>query len=235
AGMLTLPWEMLGTLHYMSPEQLSRNKVDARSDLYSLAVTLYEVLTLRPPYQGRSNHELERAILFEEPTSPRKLNPYLNRDLETVILHALEKNPEKRYPSAGEFAADLRRFLRYEPVKARPCSPLWKIARRALRHKGNVAAAAAMLVLVLLTSGLAIRSHRQERLQRIEGYAPKVLGAVMKMQRVRLATGVKSVDPGSPLADALRVIASESGRDPVEEAVEELREAQAALPDRPEA
>ncbi len=150
ADTLTRSGEMVGTLHYMSPEQVSRRPVDARSDVYSLGVTLYELLTLKAPFGGTSEHEIQNAILFKEPTPPRKLNVRLNRDIEAVLLHALEKDPDRRYPSAGAFAADCRRFLRYEPVHAQHPSVLTKLVRRTWKHRGKVAVTAIFAALLLL-------------------------------------------------------------------------------------
>jgi serine/threonine protein kinase/Tol biopolymer transport system component len=146
AETLTRSGEMVGTLRYMSPEQVSRGRVDARADVHALGATLYEALTLRVPFDGENDHEVQRAILFEEPVPPRRLNPRIGRDLETVILHALEKNPEKRYASAAELAADLRRYLRGEPILAR-ARPPWQMAlRRLSRHRGKALAAASLLL-----------------------------------------------------------------------------------------
>ncbi|MBI4602978.1 MAG: protein kinase [Planctomycetes bacterium] len=189
AQSLTRSGELIGTLAYMSPEQVSRSEVDARTDVYSLGATLYEILTLRAPFECASDHETQRAILFEEPFRPRKLNPRLNRDLETIVLHALEKNPARRYASAGELAADLRRFLRYEPIQARPLSPWTRIARKALRQRWKVTAVAATAVLVLLLVSLTWIRWREARLRETAEYEPRVLRAVMRMQ-VGLRPGV---------------------------------------------
>ncbi|MBI4601648.1 MAG: protein kinase [Planctomycetes bacterium] len=154
AKTLTRSGEMVGTLGYMSPEQVSRGQVDGRSDVYSLGLVLYELLTLRAPFEGKSDHELPRAILFEEPPLPRRLNPRVSRDLETIVLHAMEKNPERRYATAGELASDLRRYLRGEPVRARPQSAWRRGLRRAWRHKARVALAAMALAVATLSGVL---------------------------------------------------------------------------------
>jgi eukaryotic-like serine/threonine-protein kinase len=151
ARALTRSGEMVGTLAYMSPEQVSRNKVDPRADVYSLGVTLYEILTLRLPHEGPSDHEVQRAILFEEPIPARKLNPRLHRDLETVLQKALEKNPERRYASAGALAADLRRCLRGEAIEASPATAWTRILRRAKRH-GRLAGAALVIACILIAT-----------------------------------------------------------------------------------
>jgi len=147
AGTLTRSGEMVGTLAYMSPEQVGRRPVDARCDVYALGATLYEVLTLRPPFTGASDHEIQNAILFKEPVPPRKLDPRLHRDLETIVLRAMEKDPDRRYSSAKEMADDLRRFIRYEPIRARPLSLPARAARWLRRHARAAAAAAAIIVL----------------------------------------------------------------------------------------
>lgn len=158
---------MIGKLTYMSPEQVSRRRVDAVSDVYSLGATLYEVLTLRPPFDGESDHEIQNGILFEDPTSPRKLNPRIHRDLETIVLHALEKNPERRYRSAGELAADLRRLLRFEPIKARPRSTLTRVARHARRHPAVAALVVVSALAVLAFGGFVVSSRYNARLEEL--------------------------------------------------------------------
>jgi serine/threonine protein kinase/tetratricopeptide (TPR) repeat protein len=159
AETLTRSGQMLGTLSYMSPEQVAGEDAGATTDVYSLGVTLFELLTLERPFAGRSAHEIQSAILHEEPPAPRRRNPRLDRDLETIILHCLEKEPAKRYATAGALAADLRRFLRSEPIVARP-QPVWeKASRRMWRHRGRVAVA---LVFLGLLSWVALdRLSRQ--------------------------------------------------------------------------
>ncbi len=180
AKTITRSGEMVGTLSYMSPEQVSRGRVDARADVYSLGVTLYEVLALRTPYAGTSDHEIQRAILFEEPLPPRKLNPRLHRDLETILLHALEKNPERRYASAREFAADLRRFLRYEPIRARAVS----LPERLYRWCRNRAALVAVLAVVVacgLTTGLLLWKSRGAEFERERAESEAKFGAAERL------------------------------------------------------
>jgi formylglycine-generating enzyme required for sulfatase activity len=133
----------LGTPRYMSPEQIlaPHAKVDGRSDLFSLAATLYELLTLRPAFVGEGREAVFRAILARDPVSARRLDPRVPRDLEVVVQKALEKEPARRYATAADFADDLERFLNYQPVRARPIGPLARLARRARR---NPAAAGAL-------------------------------------------------------------------------------------------
>jgi tetratricopeptide (TPR) repeat protein len=120
AGM-TMTGDLLGTLRYMSPEQAlaKRVVVDHRSDIYSLGVTLYELLTLRPAFAGDDRQDLLRQIAFDEPRKPRQINARIPQDLETIVLKAIEKNPVDRYGAAAELACDLRRFLDLQPIIAR--------------------------------------------------------------------------------------------------------------------
>src|SRR5439155_1600554 len=110
---LTMTGDLMGTLRYMSPEQaLARPAViDHRTDIYSLGATLYELLTLCPVFDGRDRQELLRQIATEEPRRPRQRNRAIPVELETVVLKAMEKNPQDRYATAQELADDLRRFL----------------------------------------------------------------------------------------------------------------------------
>jgi len=144
---------LLGTPRYMSPEQARSGSIDGRTDVYSLGATLYELLTLRPPFDGRTAAELIDQIGKLDPVAPSAIDPRVPRDLETIVLKALAKRPVDRYPTAGELAADLTRFLKHEPVKARRISPVGRLWRVARRHPGitSVTTAAAALVLAIAT------------------------------------------------------------------------------------
>jgi eukaryotic-like serine/threonine-protein kinase len=152
---LTMTGDVIGTLRYMSPEQaLSRRAIiDHRTDIYSLGVTLYELLALRPAFSGQDREELLRRVTVEEPRPPRRFNPAAPVDLETIILKAMAKEPIERYATARELADDLRRFLELKPIKARRPT-LWdRTVKLARRHVGVVAAA--LLMLLLAVGGLA--------------------------------------------------------------------------------
>ncbi len=153
---LTRTGDLVGTLRYMSPEQaLGRpTQVDHRSDLYSLGVTLYELLTLEPAYPGRGREELLRQIAGSDPRPPRRVNPAVPVDLETVVLKAMAREPAQRYATAEELADDLRRFLEHRPVKARRPSLAQRAAKFARRHRAATAAAAAVLVLAVVALGV---------------------------------------------------------------------------------
>jgi WD40 repeat protein/serine/threonine protein kinase len=148
---LTLSGDVLGTLRYMSPEQALGRRVviDGRTDIYSLGVTLYELLTLRPAVDGRDRAEVLRRIAEREPAPPRQLNPAVPRDLETIITKAMAKDPADRYATAGDLVMDLGRFLEGRPIEARRSSGTeraWRWCRRNPLVASLVAALAAVLV-----------------------------------------------------------------------------------------
>jgi serine/threonine protein kinase len=154
-GDLTQSGDLIGTLRYMSPEQAAGGRIlDPRTDVYSLGATLYELLTSRPAFDGRDRQELFRQIAVTDPISPRKLDPAVPRDLETIALKAMAKEPQRRYSTARELADDLRRYLDDRPVLARRPSPTERVARRLSRHRKASATAAALVVLAGLTSAV---------------------------------------------------------------------------------
>jgi tetratricopeptide (TPR) repeat protein len=150
-GGLTMSGDLVGTLRYMSPEQAlaQRVMIDHRTDIYSLGMTLYELLTLEPAFAGRDRHELLRQIAFEEPRSPRRLNPALPAELETIVLKAVEKNPTERYATAQDLADDLRRYLEDKPIRARRPTLWHKSKKWARRNRAVVWTAGACLLLAL--------------------------------------------------------------------------------------
>lgn len=167
SASLTRPGDFMGTVRYMSPEQLlaQRIKVDHRSDIWSLGVSLYEAVTLDLPYSGDSDEAFIGAISTKDPVPARARESAVPRDLETVLMKCLERDPERRYASAGELEQDLRRFLADEPVLARRPGALLKIARFAKRRRALVAV---ILLAVAIVSVSGVRSSHQNRLR--EGY-----------------------------------------------------------------
>ncbi|HTU89418.1 MAG TPA: protein kinase, partial [Gemmataceae bacterium] len=155
---LTMSGELLGTLRYMSPEQASgkRGLIDHRTDIYSLAVTLYELLTLQAVFNGRDRHELLRQITFDEPRAPRSLNKDIPTELETVVLKAMAKHPDERYATAQELADDLRRYLDDKAVLAKRTTLVQKVRKWARRNKGVTRTALISVAVLLITvSGLS--------------------------------------------------------------------------------
>ncbi len=147
--------EAMGTPAYMAPEQAKgeRDRIGPATDVYGLGATLYELLTFRPPFEGLSPFEVLAKVVRTEPVPPRKLSGQIPEDIETVCLKALAKEPEARYPSAGEMAADCRRFAQGVPILARPRSAWWHAAQFVHRHRA-MTAAIVLVVTVLAALGL---------------------------------------------------------------------------------
>jgi hypothetical protein len=148
---LTMSGDLIGTLRYMSPEQALAKRVivDHRTDIYSLGLTLYELLTLEPAFGGSDRHELLRQIAFEEPPPPRRRNSSIPPELETIVLKAVAKNPDERYGTAQELADDLERFLRDEPIRAKRPTLAQRTRKWARRHQPLVRSALAAFLLAV--------------------------------------------------------------------------------------
>jgi WD40 repeat protein len=150
-GTLTLSGDILGTARYMSPEQATgQTVIDQRTDVYSLGVTLYELLTLRPAFDGSDHRVVLRAVVEKDPLPPRRVDTSVPADLETIVLKATAKMPDARYHTAGELADDLRRFLGDKPVKARRTGQVTRLRRWARRNP--LLAGSLTLVFLLLTA-----------------------------------------------------------------------------------
>jgi WD40 repeat protein len=152
---LTHSGDVVGTWRYMAPERF-RGESDARSDVYSLGLTLYELLALQPAFDGSTREELIQQVGLGVPPRPRKLNSDVPRDLETIVLKAIERDPAARYQAAGDLAEDLRRFLQGRPPQARRCGPaerLWRWARRN-PAVSSLGASVALLVIALMVGAI---------------------------------------------------------------------------------
>ncbi len=157
---LTLTGDILGTLRYMPPERFTGHG-DARSDIYSLGLTLYELLTLRPAYDESDRNRLIQSVAHEEPPRPRKVNPAIPRDLETIVLKAVARDPAQRYQTAAAVADDLQRFLEDLPIQARRVSARERFYRWCRRNKALAGLSAAVVALLatvaLVSSVMAVR------------------------------------------------------------------------------
>jgi tetratricopeptide (TPR) repeat protein len=153
---MTLTGEFRGTPHYASPEQVKARpeKIDARTDIYSLGAVLYEAVTGRVPFVGETTEQVFRQILYKEPAPPRRLNPALSRDAQTVITTAMEKEPSRRYQTMAAFGDDVRRLLAGEMIHARPvgfATRVWKRVRRNPLLSAAVGTALVAIAVLLLS------------------------------------------------------------------------------------
>ncbi len=156
---LTRAGEVMGTPQYMSPEQARDSAhVTEQSDLYALGATLYHLLTGRPAFQAATPIETLRQVIDELPVAPRQLNPAIDRDLETICIKCLEKEPARRYDSAEQLADELGRYLNGEPIQARPIGVLgrtWRWGQRNPLAASSIGAAFGCLVLALVVMTVA--------------------------------------------------------------------------------
>jgi serine/threonine protein kinase/WD40 repeat protein/tetratricopeptide (TPR) repeat protein len=149
---LTHTGDIIGTMRYMAPERFN-GQGDLRSDVYSLGLTLYEMLALRPAFDEADRNKLIKQVMHDEPVRPRKLNPRVPRDLETVVLKAIARDPAQRYQTPAAMAEDLKRFVEDRPVKARRVSEtekFWRWCRRNPLPAGLLAG-----ILLVILAGLA--------------------------------------------------------------------------------
>jgi serine/threonine-protein kinase len=203
---LTADGAVLGTPPFMSPEQ-ARGDPAARepaTDVYSLGATLYAAVTGAPPFEGPSMAEVLRRVREEEPRPPRKVAPALDRDVETIILKAMEKDPRRRYATAAELAEDLRRRLDGEPIAARPAGAAYRLYRRVRRNPqgfglGAGIAAAALLSLALWRAG---KGDREQALLTLREQARLSLDAALELRRAGANDRIRQFLP--PLESAYR-------------------------------
>ncbi len=152
---LTHTGDLLGSPQYMSPEQAEDSaKVNEGTDVYGLGATLYALLTGRPPFQGATVADTLHQVKYGEPTPPRRLNPAVDRDLNTIVLKCLEKEPGRRFRSAAAMANELQRYLEGRPILSRPVGPPGRLWRWGRRNPAVAALCAAVVVLVSVAGAL---------------------------------------------------------------------------------
>ena len=173
ARSITRTGDLLGSPSYMSPEQTMSRRcpVDHRTDIWSMAVTLYEFLTLHHPFEAKSLEVSLRNILSIDPPPPRKFNPRLSKDVEIVLLKCLEKNPDRRYATAADLAADLTSVLNYESIQARSAGPISRSVR-FVRRNSTLLLVSTLSLLLILVGLFAFRLHSDQERQDLEqGFA----------------------------------------------------------------
>ncbi len=167
---LTISGVQLGTPSYMAPEQVlgGPKAVDPSVDVYALGAILYEMLTGRPPFRAESAMETQRQVMQVEPVAPSRINASVPRDLETICLKCLSKQPKDRYATAHDLGEDLRRFLAHSPIQARPATRFERTMRWMRRNPEATGFAMTALGLLLLAVVFAIREYGSAKLQAAE-------------------------------------------------------------------
>lgn len=155
---MTTTGEFVGTPLYMAPEQIAAGRVpvDHRADVYSLGATLYEMLTLQPPFRGERRDQVIAQVLHKEPMAPRRINAKIPVDLETICLKAMDKDPDRRYQSAGEMAEDLRCYVNRFAISARRVSPITRL-RKWVRRNPALSVAGLVILIAVTTAGFFAR------------------------------------------------------------------------------
>lgn len=173
---ITVTGTVMGTPAFMSPEQAQGRPVDRRSDVYSLGATLYHAVTGRPPFHGETPLDTLRLVVDQDPVPPRQLNPKLQKEVELIILKAMQKDPMHRYASARDLAADIERYLKGENVLARGTTVVSVITRRAKKHRNVILSVVSTAVLAAVGVGIwvaAASSGRAREIQKLTEEAEK--------------------------------------------------------------
>lgn len=224
---------LVGTPAYMSPEQAGGRPADARSDVYGLGAVLYELLTAQPPYVGENPMAILRQVTDSEPIRPSRLNPRLDRDTETCLLKAMDKDPSRRYESALALAEDLERHLKGEAIQAHPASLVYQVSKQVKRNPfgwaggGAVAllvvvsaatglgtaSAAALVVTVALLGSLAAVSFHRGRRHAVRGRALAIYQEAESWYREAMAHYMEEGRPDSKMMDLFESKLSEAKRE----------------------
>jgi WD40 repeat protein len=210
-GNLTHTGDIVGTLRYMAPERFN-GQGDLRSDVYSLGLTLYELLTLQTAFDETDRNKLVKQVMHDEPVGPRKINRAVPRDLETVVLKAIARDPAHRYQTPADMADDLKRFVEDRPVQARRISSIERLARWGKRNP-LVAGSLTGVVAVFLTAFVLVswsyfraedarqeeanqrqKAEHREKAERWERYRANMIAAGSAMQLHNVSAARAALD-----------------------------------------
>src|SRR5438094_1023414 len=158
---ITRTLEVMGTPSYMAPEQATGNNrgISCQTDVYGLGAVLYQLLTGQPPFAGGTTYETVKLLLETEPRPPRQLNPKIDRDLSTICLKCLEKDPQRRYSSALALAEDLEHWLKHEPIRAHRAG-IFSRGRKWIRRNPSTTMLVTLLVTVAEGLGIIVWKHK---------------------------------------------------------------------------
>src|SRR5262249_9429870 len=204
---LTETGDLIGTLRYMAPERF-QGACDARADLYALGLTLYELLVLRPGFDATDRLHLIEQIRQQEPARLRTLDPRIPRDLETIIMKAIEKDPQRRYASAEALAEDLRRYLADEPIRARRIGPVERLGRWGRRHPLVASLTAAVVLVAALGFAGVVGQMQEAKKERDEVKAlnEKLLATQEQLRRILYTAHMNLAQRAWDDADVQRVL-----------------------------
>ncbi len=242
-GSLTMTGELVGTPLYMSPEQARRETVpvDHRTDIYSLGATMYEVLSLEPPYRGKDRHDILRRIVEDDPPPLRAHDPFVPRDLETIVSKSMRRAPGGRYATAQALSQDLARFVKGEPIEAKPEGPWTRAYRKIRRRRWSITAALALLAALAAVAWLALARSRAEHERELALYPQRLQQAVGKLDSgswvLRAAwrpLSAPGIDFPVFAASDFRELTDLGGQPVVREAIGELELLTRSLPEMPE-
>jgi len=199
---MTVSGSFLGTPAFMSPEQIAAGRVaiDSRTDIYSLGAVFYEMLTLQRPFTGESRDKILQAILTKDPRPPRRYNPRIPVDLETICQKAMEKDRDRRYQSAADFANDLRQFLHRGLINARRAG----IVRRSWKSVRRHPVASAVVVGLLVVASVSIFAQRQYAGRSEESARRLVAAAELDLREGTYRQGLKKTERALAIAPGMR-------------------------------
>jgi serine/threonine protein kinase len=235
---VTVTGEFVGTPRYMSPEQITagRAPLDHRTDIFSLGATLYELLTLRPPFPGERRDQVIAQILHKDPTPPRRVDRRIPLDLETICLKGLEKDPDRRYQAAGAMAEDLRRYVSRHAISARRTGPLGRSVKWARRHPALAAVASVATVAMVAAASFAysaLQSHHQLREERLRNTIERAQLAAMSGEFAEAERAVSEAEMLGASAGWVRLVRGQVAyrRGNYAPAIRDLEQAIRLLPD----
>jgi serine/threonine protein kinase/WD40 repeat protein len=223
---LTRTGDVVGTVHYMAPERFE-GVSEPRGDVYGLGMTLYELLALRPAFADADPRQVMRRVGLEEPTGLRQWDPKVPRDLETIVLKAIAREPERRYQTAREMADDLHRFLADRPIRARRISRAERVVRWCRRNPilGGLSAAVAVL-LVVLGAGFVVTTllrHERDNALRSQARAERAEQDLKILEHLSQAAALRRSGTGGQRFKCLDGIAEALQLGPSEELRQKLR------------